>query len=316
MRPAALARSGAAEGSAIPNGNGRDVKQQMKAKREFCDRRWQVRDLLNALPAAIYTTDAAGRITSFNQAAVEFSGRTPEIGSDQWCVTWRLYWSDGRPMAHGECPMAKALKEDRPIRGAEAIAERPDGTRVPFMAYPTPLHDASGRVVGAVNMLVDLTAAKEVDEARSRLNEMLEQRVQERTRQLTETLTRLRERERRFRAESLQRQAEQAQQEQRQRDREARHEAAARRVDEETRASLFMRVLQAQETKPQPEAPVPVYTARQNQELELEQAAGRRALARYAQRNKPAATTAAQDQIDGGEKVKEEDTRLPGFKTL
>jgi PAS domain S-box-containing protein len=171
----------------------------MKAKREFCDRRWQVRDLLNALPAAIYTTDAAGRITSFNQAAVEFSGRTPEIGSDQWCVTWRLYWSDGRPMAHGECPMAKALKEDRPIRGAEAIAERPDGTRVPFMAYPTPLHDASGRVVGAVNMLVDLTAAKEVDEARSRLNEMLEQRVQERTRQLTETLTRLRESERRFR---------------------------------------------------------------------------------------------------------------------
>jgi hypothetical protein len=125
-----------------------------------------------------------------------------------------------------------------------------------------------------------------------------------------------RERERRFRAESLQRQAEQAQQEQRQRDRQARHEAAARRVDEETRASLFMRVLQAQETKPQPEAPVPVYTARQNQELELEQAAGRRALARYAQRNKPAATTAAQDQIDGGEKVKEEDTRLPGFKTL
>jgi len=178
---------------------GGGVKQEMASKSELYDRRSHFRELLDALPAAIYTTDAAGVITSYNQAAVEFSGRTPEIGNDQWCVTWRLYWPDGRPMARGECPMARALNEDRPIRGGEAIAERPDGTRVPFMAYPTPLHDGSGRLVGAVNMLVDLTAAKEVDEARNRLNEILEQRVQERTRQLTEALTRLSESERRFR---------------------------------------------------------------------------------------------------------------------
>ncbi len=95
--------------------------------------------------------------------------------------------------------MARALREDRPVRGGEAIAERPDGTRVPFMAYPTPLHDASGRLVGAVNMLVDLTAAKEVEHARGQVNEMLEYHVEERTRQLTEAITRLRDTERRFR---------------------------------------------------------------------------------------------------------------------
>jgi PAS domain S-box-containing protein len=181
--------------SVVQHENGRDMKQRIKLENELCD----TRELLDALPAAIYTTDAAGRITFFNQAAVEFSGRRPEIGSDRWCVTWRLYWPDGRPMAHDECPMAKSLKEDRPIRGGEAIAERPDGTRVPFMAYPTPLHDASGRLVGAVNMLVDLTAAKEIDYARSQLNETLEQYVEERTRQLSEVLTKLRESERRFR---------------------------------------------------------------------------------------------------------------------
>jgi PAS domain S-box-containing protein len=174
-------------------------KQGMKSKSDLCDKPWYSRDLLDALPAAVYTTDATGRITFFNRAAVEFSGRTPEIGSDRWCVTWRLYWPDGRPMAHDECPMARALKEDRPIRGGEAIAERPDGTRVPFMAYPTPLHDASGRLVGAVNMLVDLTARKEADEALQLLNGSLEQRVEERTRQLRKTLARLRESEHRFR---------------------------------------------------------------------------------------------------------------------
>src|SRR6516165_2659079 len=178
-RPAPAGLSAAPDGSATQSGIGRGMKRQMKPKSGLCDGRWNFRDLLDALPAAIYTTDAAGRITFFNQAAVEFSGRTPEIGSDQWCVTWRLYWPDGRPMAHDECPMARALMEGRPIKGGEAIAERPDGTRAPFKAYPTPLHDASGRVVGAVNMLVDIAAAKEVDEARGRLNEMLEQRVEQ-----------------------------------------------------------------------------------------------------------------------------------------
>jgi len=46
---------------------------------------------------------------------------------------------------------------------------------------------------------VDITAAEDVDEARNRLNEMLEQRVMERTAQLTEAMTRLRDSERRFR---------------------------------------------------------------------------------------------------------------------
>ena len=31
------------------------------------------------------------------------------------------------------------------IHGAEAVAIRPDGTLVPFLAYPTPLYDATAR---------------------------------------------------------------------------------------------------------------------------------------------------------------------------
>jgi PAS domain S-box-containing protein len=156
-------------------------------------------EILEAMPTAVYMTDAAGRITFFNQAAVKFSGRVPEIGSDQWCVSWRLSWPDGRPMRHDECPMARALKENRAISGEEAIAERPDGTRVAFLAYPTPLRDASGRLVGAVNMLVDLTDRKRAEAALQELNDTLERRVEERTSQLTEALSRLRESERRFR---------------------------------------------------------------------------------------------------------------------
>jgi PAS domain S-box-containing protein len=122
------------------------------------------RDFLEALGVAVYTTDADGRITFFNQAAADFWGRRPELG-EEWCGSWRLFWSDGRAMRHDECPMAIALHENRPVRGYEAIAERPDGSRVFFVPYPTPLRDARGRLIGAVNVLVDVTERKRAEEA-------------------------------------------------------------------------------------------------------------------------------------------------------
>ncbi|HEY1504122.1 MAG TPA: PAS domain S-box protein [Stellaceae bacterium] len=157
------------------------------------------RELLDALPVAVYVTDASGRIIFFNEACIEFSGRTPILGSDYWCITWRLLDRDGTPLPHDRCPMAIALREDRAVRGAEAIAERPDGTRVPFIPYPTPLHDVGGRLVGAVNMLVDITERKKAEESLRQLNEMLEQRIEARTEQMTEAYERLRQSERRFR---------------------------------------------------------------------------------------------------------------------
>jgi PAS domain S-box-containing protein len=122
------------------------------------------REMIEGLPAAIYSTDAAGRITFYNEAAAALWGRRPKIGEDWWCGSWRLFWPDGTPMAHDECPMAVTLKTGRPVRGVEAIAERPDGTRYPFIPYPTPLRDARGKLIGAVNMLLDITERKRVDE--------------------------------------------------------------------------------------------------------------------------------------------------------
>jgi PAS domain S-box-containing protein len=127
------------------------------------------REVLDALPAAIYITDADGLITYYNEAAAALWGRRPELGTSEWCGSWKLYWPDGRPMPHDECPMALALREKRPVRGMEAIAERPDGSRVPFIPYPTPLFDASGALMGAVNMLVDITERKGADVQAHRL---------------------------------------------------------------------------------------------------------------------------------------------------
>jgi PAS domain S-box-containing protein len=125
-------------------------------------------ELLSALPAAVYLTDAEGQITFFNEAAAEFWGHRPPFGS-RWCGSFRLFGPDGRPLRPEECPMAIALKEGRPVHGVEAIAERPDGTRVRFLAYPTPLRDATGQVTGAINLLVDISQRQLADLESARL---------------------------------------------------------------------------------------------------------------------------------------------------
>src|SRR5215212_2983637 len=116
------------------------------------------RAILDELPVPIYVTDAQGGVTYSNRACVAFAGRRPELGHDRWCVTWKIYTTTGEPLPHDQCPMAQAIRQRRTIRDQVAIAERPDGTRVAFRPYPTPLFNDDGSLSGAVNMLIDVTA--------------------------------------------------------------------------------------------------------------------------------------------------------------
>lgn len=154
-----------------------DATRFMRAEEARREREKWFRELLEGLPAALYTTDAEGRITFYNEAAAALWGRRAVLGDNQWCGAWRLRRPDGDLLPHEECPMAVALKEGRAIRGTEAIVERSDGTLIPFMAYPTPLRDGTGKVIGAVNMLVDISDRKQAEERQKTLLDELNHRV-------------------------------------------------------------------------------------------------------------------------------------------
>src|SRR4051794_1097302 len=141
------------------------VLQRQRAEEALRGSEERFRNLLLGLPAAVYTTDREGRITLFNDQAAELWGRRPDVGKDQWCGSWRIFQPDGTPVPHEQSAMAVAMRGGHSRLFQEIIIERPDGTRVWALAHPRPLRDASGQIVGAVNVLVDITERKQAEEA-------------------------------------------------------------------------------------------------------------------------------------------------------
>jgi PAS domain S-box-containing protein len=150
-----------------------DITKRKHAETRLQESERALRDLLGGLPAAIYVTDAAGRITYCNDAAVNLWGGKPRLGEDRWSDFARYYHADGTPMALQDCPIEIALRLGRSAGGREAILERVDGSRVPIAPHPTPLRDRTGGVVGVINMTVDISERKQAEQMLAERNAQL-----------------------------------------------------------------------------------------------------------------------------------------------
>jgi two-component sensor histidine kinase/PAS domain-containing protein len=126
---------------------------------------WPFQRLLEKLPAAAYTCDPDGLITYFNPQAVKLWGRAPKLHDpvDRFCGSFKLFATNGAPIAHDACWMALALKTNQEYNGHEIVIERPDGQRLTALAYANPMHDETGTLLGAVNVLVDITERKQAE---------------------------------------------------------------------------------------------------------------------------------------------------------
>ncbi len=142
-----------------------DVTAQKKLFTALRDSEERQRQVLEGLPIAIYTCDADGYITFYNQAATQLWGREPRLEKDRWCGSWVIKSPNGRPLSFDECPMARCLKEGRAVRGEIILVEKPNGETRHVLPHPQPLFDGAGKMTGAVNMLLDITEARKTERA-------------------------------------------------------------------------------------------------------------------------------------------------------
>ncbi len=131
----------------------------------------EFRRLLASLPTAAYTCDDDGLISFFNERAVDVWGREPKLNDpvDRFCGSFKLFSTDGTPIPHHECWMALALRNRRAYNGQEILIERPNGTRCLVLAYANPFLGERGELVGAVNVLVDISDRRQAELTRAHL---------------------------------------------------------------------------------------------------------------------------------------------------
>jgi PAS domain S-box-containing protein len=141
-----------------------DISQEKEAELAIIESERKLRFILTGLPVAVYLTDAEGYITDFNESASEMWGRSPIVGKDRWCGSTQLFNISGERILHEECPMAKALKQNKSIYGEEAMLKRENGTVVNFIAFATPYHNCNKELLGAMNVMVDITDRKLIEE--------------------------------------------------------------------------------------------------------------------------------------------------------
>jgi PAS domain S-box-containing protein len=125
------------------------------------------RQTLSLMPAAVYSIDASGVITYFNERAAQLWGRKPRIGDtdELFCGSEQMMLPDGTVLPHEDCPMAAVLRDGQSFRDTEVHIRRPDGSIVHVRVNVEAIRDGHGTIVGAINAFYDISALNQAEQA-------------------------------------------------------------------------------------------------------------------------------------------------------
>ena len=113
--------------------------------------------VLENLSEGVVACDANGILSFFNRATREFHGIPEEaLSPDEWAERYSLYRADGTPMPAEEIPLLRALHGENVRDTVMVIAPRDRESRT-VICSGQPLHDASGKLLGAVVVMRDIT---------------------------------------------------------------------------------------------------------------------------------------------------------------
>ncbi|MEP6609778.1 MAG: PAS domain S-box protein, partial [Burkholderiaceae bacterium] len=154
--------------------------------------------LLESLQTGIVACNADGVLTLFNQATRDFHG-LPEkpLPPEEWAEHYALYRPDGRtPLPTEEIPLYRALRGER-VRDVEMVIAPKHGKVRTVCVSGQSFYDGSGKHLGAVVSMSDITESKHAEAKLRAAYAELERRVAARTAELDEANRALQQADRR-----------------------------------------------------------------------------------------------------------------------
>jgi PAS domain S-box-containing protein len=87
------------------------------------------------------------------------------LASGQHQMNWQIYLPDGITMpAMEDMPLYRAGHSGEEVRNVELLMRAENGTEIPVLANASPIRDAEGNIVAAINTWLDITDRKRAEE--------------------------------------------------------------------------------------------------------------------------------------------------------
>ncbi len=152
-----------------------DVTARKRAEEALHHEREFTQALLESIQEGIVACDSQGTLTLFNRAARDLHGLPAEpLPAEEWAEHFDLYAADGvTPMQTRDIPLFRAFQGET-VRDAEmVVAPRSDIART-LLASGQAIRDGSGRKLGAVVAMHDITERRRAERELARLAAIVE----------------------------------------------------------------------------------------------------------------------------------------------
>lgn len=114
---------------------------------------------------ACYACDCSGTITDYNRRAVELWGRVPQA-TDRFTGAYKVLDGHGDSLSPEAIATAVLLRSRLAQFNKEFVIEQPDGKRLTVLSNVSPLLDEKGNMIGALDVLQDVTDQRRSEDAR------------------------------------------------------------------------------------------------------------------------------------------------------
>jgi methyl-accepting chemotaxis protein len=140
---------------------------------EIVDAKWQTENILSSVAAPMFVVDQNLVITSLNDAALKTMGYNREE------VVGRMTCADfsKTPICGTEqCTLKNCFASGKPVFG-ETMVETRNGTKVPIRAACSPLFDRDGKIAGGMEVVIDISEIKRLQQEANEQKEYLRRQV-------------------------------------------------------------------------------------------------------------------------------------------
>ena len=142
--------------------------------------------VLQQMPSGVMMAEApSGRLVLGNEQVEQIWRHLFQPAANfEEHTRYQIFHPDGRSYRPEERPLARSIRAGEVVKAEEIGFRRGDGTSGTMQVSSAPIRDGDGRIVAGVAVFNDITEQKQSELEIRRLNEELEQRVEERTSQL------------------------------------------------------------------------------------------------------------------------------------